>query len=206
MSTRRGLIVCGLIAGLFAGCSASGPKSDTPPDFAQTLWAKRRAALAPQEAWTLDGRVAVQRGSEGGQAHIHWVQKGAEFELRIIAPLGQGTTVLRGSPSGVSLETPDRQHFAAPDLAALMTTHLRWNLPVAGARYWVLGLPVPSHPHTGLRLSPEGLMTDVAQDGWRISVADYQTVAGTPLPRKLFLLGGDLELRMVISQWLIAPH
>ena len=199
-----------IVAGLLGGCESSSLKqsvsSATATDPTAAKWATRQSALGGRESWTLDGRVAVQRGLEGGQARIHWEQKGAAFELRIIAPLGQGTTVLHGSPTGVELETPDRQHFAAPDLATLMTTHLRWNLPVAGARYWIVGLPVPHHANTGLRLNPEGLLTDVAQDGWRISVLDYQSIDGVPLPRKLFLLGGELELRIVISQWLIPPH
>jgi outer membrane biogenesis lipoprotein LolB len=87
-----------------------------------------------------------------------------------------------------------------------MTTHLKWALPVAGARFWILGLPIPGHKVTQLSLDEQGRLSDLAQDGWRISVLEYQAVAGIDLPRRLFLLGDTLKLRLVITDWPTPPR
>lgn len=201
----RGLAV--LLTLTVAGCAGLPPTApETPQADPAQLWANRLASLAPRQRWTLDGRMAVQRGNEGGQARIHWRQTGPAFALKIMAPLGQGTYLLQGDPQGVAMETPQQGRVEASDLATLMTTHLRWNLPVAGARYWVLGLPIPGHPLNSLRLDAVGRLTDMAQDGWRISVLDYQTIGSTDLPRKLFLTANDLQLRLAITQWSEPPH
>jgi outer membrane lipoprotein LolB len=196
-----------LVLLLMTGC-ATQPRSPPTPtiDPSASAWASRRAHLEPRQHWVFDGRLAVQNGNEGGQAKIHWVQTGPAFDLKIMAPLGQGTYQLHGDARGVVMTTPKNGQFTAPDLATLMNTHLHWNLPVAGARYWMLGLPAPGSDPDNLRLDEQGLLTDMAQDGWRISVLDYQTVGDTVLPRKLFLTANDLKLRLAITQWSTPPH
>jgi outer membrane lipoprotein LolB len=195
------------LVGLLAGCAGRLPPPLAPTlPPAQQAWDARVAALTPLTTWALEGRLAVQRDKEGGQARLQWRQQGAAFELRIIAPLAQGTSVLWGDTGAVALVTADGHRYTAPDVDVLMATHLNWSLPVAGARYWVLGLPAPGHPIANIRYDDSGRLSDLAQDGWRISVLDYQDVAGTSLPRKLFLLGDKLQLRMVITQWPVLPH
>lgn len=194
------------LALLSAGCADQTRPSAPTAEIRAQQWTARRAVLEGQQSWVLDGRLAVQRGNEGGQARIRWAQTGAKFELKIMAPMSRGTYLLQGDQGGVSMETPDHRRYDAPDLATLMTTHLRWNLPVAGARYWVLGLPAPKPAPTNVVLDEEGRLTDMAQDGWRISVLDYQLVGAQNLPRKLFLMANDLQLRIAITQWPTPPH
>jgi outer membrane lipoprotein LolB len=194
-----------LLAGAMAGC-ANQIRPTPTVEGPEQLWAARQVELHVQETWTLDGRLAIQRGTEGGQARIHWAQTGSAFELKIIAPMSRGTYLMHGDADRVVLETPDHKRYEAPDLATLMTTHLRWNLPVAGARYWVLGIPAPGEAPTNLLLDAAGRLTDMAQDGWRISVLDYQTVGTQTLPRRLFLTANDLQLRLAITQWPTPPR
>jgi len=186
---------------LLAGCAGQAPVQETPPDPRDAAWAARRALLAVHEKFTLNGRIAVQRDAEGAQVAIRWEQVGTAFDLRLIAPLGQGTYRLTGDTSLVTLMGPDGQSYQAPDLDSLMSTHLKWSMPVAGARFWVLGLPVPDRPTTQLTLDDQGRVSDLAQDGWRISVLEYQRVGVLDLPRRLFLLGRDLKIRLVITDW-----
>lgn len=169
-------------------------------------WEARLASLIPRQAFALSGRIAVQRDAEGGQARLQWQQEGTHFDMRLIAPLSQGSFRLSGDETAVSLAAPNGEIFHSPDLDTLMTTHLNWALPVAGARFWVLGLPIPGHKVTQLSLDGQGRLSDLAQDGWRISVLEYQTVAGIDLPRRLFLLGDNLRLRLVITEWPTPPR
>ena len=201
-----------VLLALLAGCALPGlrPTPEPPVDPVATAWATRVAALTPRAHFGLRGRIAIQRGSEGAQAQLTWTQAAENWDLRLVAPLGQGTVRLQGAPGGVVLSTPDGAQYRATDVDALMKTHLQWSLPVAGARYWILGVPVPGHPVGQLSLDAEGRLRDLAQDGWRISVLEYQNAPAEPgglrLPRRLFLLGKDVQLRIVITAWTASPH
>ncbi len=191
------------------GCATSTPPPATAPVDATpglSPWEQRVAALTPLQHFSLRGRIAVEREREGGQAQLQWAQQGEHFDLRLMAPLSQGSFLLAGNAIEVSLTAPDGKVYTAPDLDTLMTRHLQWALPVAGARYWILGLPVPGRPTTQLTLDDAGRLTDLAQDGWRISVLEYQNVQGVDLPRRLFLLGNTLRLRIVVTAWTETPH
>lgn len=197
---------------LLVGCASSGvrPKPAPEPDPVASAWEARLAALTPRANFSLRGRIAIQRGAEGAQAQLSWTQRADTWDLRLVAPLGQGSARLQGAPAGVVLSTPDGSRYRAADVDALMKTHLKWSLPVAGARYWILGLPVPGHPVGQLSLDAEGRLRDLAQDGWRISVLEYQNAPAEPgglvLPKRLFLLGKDVQLRIVITAWTASPH
>jgi outer membrane lipoprotein LolB len=192
---------------LLAGCTRLAPPSVAPaPSAAETAWQARQAALQALPGFALGGRVAIQREAEGGQAGLRWQQRGDRFDLRIAAPLAQGTYRLEGAPERAVLTAPGGARYSAADIDTLMTTHLAWALPVSGARYWVLGVPVPGRPVTQLSLDAQGRMQDLAQDGWRISVLAYRDVGGMALPSRLFLLGRDLKLRLAISNWTLESH
>ncbi|MGD9601995.1 MAG: lipoprotein insertase outer membrane protein LolB [Gammaproteobacteria bacterium] len=192
---------------LLAGCAQWAERLPPPPENPrERAWAARQALLSGRNAFALSGRLAVQRDAEGGQATLRWRQAGDAFELRIIAPLGQGTYRVTGDGQRVALAAPDGALYEASDLDTLMTKHLNWSLPVAGARFWVRGLPSPDRPYTQLSLDEKGRLTDLAQDGWRISVLAYQAVGDVEMPRKLFLLGDRLKMTLVVTQWTDLPE
>ncbi len=179
------------------------PRPAESPQASRTAaWEARVARLTPLKSFALNGRIAVQHEAQGGQARVQWEQADESFSLRLSAPLGQGSFALKGDAEQVSLQTPDGQTYTATDLDSLMATHMQWTLPVAGARYWIRGLPVPNHPVAQLNLDDQGRLIDLAQDGWRISVLEYHG----DLPRKIFMLGDKLQLRLLIAQWNRPPE
>jgi outer membrane lipoprotein LolB len=158
--------------------------------------------MSALDPFTVTGRVAIQRGAEGGGARLRWRQHGATSDLRVMAPMAQGTFRLQGGgAAGVVLTAPDGRRYEAPDFPALMAAHLGWSFPVEGARYWVRGIPDPAAPVTNLNLDADGHLRDLAQTGWRISVLDYREVDGRTLPARLFLNAGELQIRLVIDTW-----
>ena len=144
----------------------------------------------------------MQDGKKGGGGlKVRWRETPTETELRLVAPLAQGTYQLLRRGNEVSLTTADGARYQAASLEELMATHLRWAFPVSGARYWVRGVPDPTARADDLRLGDDGLLRDLAQSGWRISVLEYQAVGADRLPRRLFLTAGELQLRLVIDRW-----
>ena len=197
----RAVLLCSLM--LLAGCAALAPRapSPAPVDPREARWTAHCALVGAVDDFTLSGRIAIQRGAEGGGARLRWRQSGALSDLRVMAPMAQGTFRLQGEATRVVLTAPDGRRHEAPDFEALMAAHLGWSFPVEGARFWVRGIPDPAEPVGNLNLDAEGRLRDLAQSGWRISVLDYREVDGRTLPARLFLNAGELQIRLVIDTW-----
>ncbi|MGE3773587.1 MAG: lipoprotein insertase outer membrane protein LolB [Gammaproteobacteria bacterium] len=203
MSVRSRCRIAALVALLLglSGCANAPWRAAPTPSAEDARWAAHRDAVAALESFTVTGRVAIQRGSEGGGAKLRWRQHGAESDLRIMAPLAQGSFRLQGDAGQVVLNAPDGKQYRAASFEGLMAAHLGWSFPVDGARYWVRGIPDPRQPVTQLSLDAEGRLSDLAQAGWRISVLEYGSSASEALPKRLFLNAGDLKIRLAIDGW-----
>jgi len=185
---------------LLSGC-ASVPFSTKPP----VVPATDQARIAGIDSWRVDGRVAIQRGDEGWSAKLRWTKQVGHFQMRLIAPLGRGTYQLAGDGSRVELIVPDGRKFTADDAEDLMRRHLGWSIPVDGAEYWMRGLIAPGSEPGNVRRDDAGQLTDLEQDGWRVSVLKRTAVAGMALPAKLFMHYGDLKVRIVVAKWDLNP-
>ena len=193
------------LAGLATGCAGPLMPRPTPAPVAppQQAWEAHRAAMAALDPFSLSGRMAIQRGSEGGSAKLRWHQQGEVTDLRIMAPMAQGTFRLQGDGRGVVLTGPDGKRYQAANFEALMAAHVNWSFPVDGARYWVRGIPDPAQAVGNLNLDADGRLSDLAQGSWRISVLAYRDFGGQTLPSRLFLNAGELQIRLVIDTWQI---
>lgn len=190
----------GVLLLALAGC-ARWPGADATDTRATDATAAHTASVQAFTHWELRGRLAVQRADQGFSATLDWRERAGRFELRVAAPLNGGTFVLAGDADAVSLLLPDGERHVAASAEALMQTHLGWVLPVSGARHWIKGVPAPGARATQPYHDAAGRWTDFAQDGWRISILDYFDQPAPALPRKLFLLRDDLQVRLVIQHW-----
>ena len=185
-----------LLAALLAGCAAEPIRSPSAPDPTTDI-----QSIAAIQNWTAVGRVAIQRGNEGWSASLRWRKRGAKFQLRLTAPLGQGTYQLSGDDAQVELVMPDGSRYYAANAQALMETHLGWGIPVAGAEYWLRGLVAPDSAPNHINRDDAGRMLDMEQQGWRISVLRRVVIDNLSLPSKLFMHISDLKVRIAISSW-----
>ena len=189
------------LAALLAGC-AGGQFRSTAATPGPAPHSSRIEAL---EYWRADGRVAIQRGDEGWSAGMRWQKQKSDFQLRLIAPLGRGTYQLAGNQDQVELITPDGQRYYSSDPQTLMAEHLGWSIPLGGAEFWLRGLVAPDPTPAYVRRDETGLLQDLDQAGWRVSVLRRMQVGGFELPAKLFLHYQDLKVRIVISSWKLTP-
>lgn len=136
---------------------------------------------------------------------MYWLKRPSGFRLRLVAPLGRGAYQLAGDDRRVEMILPDGRRFYAADAESLMDEHLGWSIPLGGAQYWLRGLVAPDPPPKLVRRDEAGLLQDLDQAGWRISVLRRMPVGGYELPAKIFMSYRDLKVRIVISSWKLTP-
>lgn len=207
-------LFCLLLINLWLfGCASSQVKEAVTEKIE---WQQQQQTLQQIKQWSINGRIAVQTNNDGGQADYRWQQLNAtDYNIRLQAPLGAGTTWINGDAQGVSLQTSSGGSLFDVDVDKLMLQMNGWPLPVSGLRYWVLGLPSVATAYSVSEWEPNGLPSVMLQDGWRIEFRRYKKVSGILVPHKLFIRRVDVknigdaeneeevDVRLIIRQWSI---
>lgn len=189
-----------LLATFVVGCTGFST-SAIQGDSIDQATDDRLDSLYQLNAWAIKGRIAIQAEKEGVTATLHWAQIDDRYQMRFIAPLGQGTYELRGSNHQVSLQTAENKLYVAQDPESLLMDNLGWKVPLGGLKYWVRGLPEPGVETENIVRDAKGRITDMEQSGWRISILRYTEIKDFELPGKLFLQNDRFKLRLVIQGW-----
>lgn len=200
------IILAGLLVTLTA-CTTVQKNFSLPPD--QTLWQQHQVSVAAVHQWAIQGRVAIQTESNGGQADLFWNQQDNQnYDIKLIAPFGGGTSHIQARPGGVSLTTSDGQQLFADNTDALLNDVQGMRLPVSGLRYWILGVPSPQSEYQLMKWNAGGYLQLLQQDGWRVELREYKAVGLYYLPKKLFISRinheENVDLRLVIQRWNLA--
>jgi outer membrane lipoprotein LolB len=191
-----------LALAFFVAACAQLPATKRPsPEILQRFWEIHKTNVQALRVWTLQGHVAIHTKQEGWSARLFWNQRGDSYSLRLVAPLGQGTFQLDGTPARVVMRTPKQEVLSAADPETLMQENLGWSFPMTGLRYWVRGIPEPGNRIETLDLDGLGRMTILEQAGWRIKVLEYAQQGRLALPAKIFIDNERLKLRLAVRRW-----
>jgi outer membrane lipoprotein LolB len=187
-----------MLALVAEGCAPRPPRpleADT-----ESLWDARVSAVSQIREWSLTARLALRSGDRGWNAGLRWAQSDDRFEVEFTGPLGQGSGKLIGGPHGVLFRGSDGGEIVSGDAESLVRDQLGVQLPVGGLRYWVLGIPRPRSRYQK-RLTEDGRLQELKQDGWRVRFLRYANIADVALPAKIEFEYGDLRVRMVVDRW-----
>ena len=195
-------------AGRVAGCTAGimlcllaacAPAPVRPPIKGdESVQVARESALASQSTWSFSGRIAVNSAGNAGNARIDWKQDGADYDIRLSAPItGQGWRLRRVGPD-ISLEGMQGGTRTGNDAEALLQDATGWRVPVSAMASWVRGARAAGS--ADLDFDPAGLPATLRQLGWAVEYRGW-TVASTPLPTRVFASQPDASVRLVIERW-----
>jgi outer membrane lipoprotein LolB len=194
---------------LLAGCAARAPRTPLPP-LARTPEAHqqvREAALASQDAWSLQGRVALSNGRDGGSGRIDWVQDGARYDMSLSAPVTRQSWRLEGDAARARLDGIAGGPLEGDDPQALLREATRWEIPVAALSSWVRGMRADEARHGPaiLGFGPDGRLATLEQAGWTVHYTEWDAAAAVELPRRLEAARGEAKVRLVVDAWGSAP-
>ena len=201
-----GLLLALALALLLSGCAQAPLEETAPVDVGPSAQQSHAEQLAALAHWQVSGRMAVQADGEGYHGRFDWTQDGERMQLGVSGPFSQGSVRLLSD--GEFFELRDGKggsaRAASADELLFKATGLR--VPVAGLRYWMLGLPAPGDVQQPL-YDERGRLQSLTQHGWKIRYRAYMAddVDAVSLPRKLFLdrqgLEGQLRVRLVVERW-----
>lgn len=126
------------------------------------------------------------------------------FELRVTGPFGIGALELRGDAQSVEVRSKEGV-FQTTDPEGWLRERYGWSLPIAGLRYWALGVPAPGIPAT-LDFDTLGRAARLQQGGWSIDYAEYADASALSLPRRFDADNQQVRLRLLIDRWEQAPR
>jgi outer membrane lipoprotein LolB len=196
MTRTLAFALLGAAASLLSACKTLPTQAPAP----SAPWQERRAALQHREHFDLNGRIAVAAAQEGFNAKLRWQQQGSRSNLALDGPLGVGGVRITADGSTLNVINSRGQALDSDAARREIAARLGFEPPLESLRYWVQGVPDPSHPADEV-LDDQQRLTTLRQDGWQIDYAKYAAVAGQWLPSLITLKRDDVRVRLLVDGW-----
>ena len=181
---------------LLHACAA--PRGLELPDLPD--WETRREILEAQDQWEFAGRIGASAGDDGFNGKLRWRQSRDDFSATVSGPLGAGAVRIEGNGDHVTLIDKQGETAELTDAERDLRNRYGWTIPVNSLRYWALGIPDPSVP-TVTHFGDDGLVDEMQQGGWLVTIAEYRDGGGQPMPRRISAVNADAKVRLVIDKW-----
>ena len=203
MSLRTGLAIVAAL--LLAACATQAPRAPLPP-LTRTPEAnqqQREAVLAAQSSWSLQGRVALSNGRDGGSGRIDWQQDGARYDVSLSAPVTRQSWRITGHESHARLEGIAGGPLEGDDPVALLREATRWDIPVTALASWVRGIPADEarHGRADVEFGPDGRLATLRQAGWTVQYMAWAPDGAIELPQRLEASRNGAKVRLVVDGW-----
>jgi outer membrane lipoprotein LolB len=193
-----------MIVLLANGCS----KPMRKPEILSTNqnWSAHLAQIVAIKEWQTKGKLGIKVPNDGGNASIRWQQQQGEYQIDLAGPLGMGKMMINGYPDRVTLSKGDRLPQTAKTAEELLVKNMGWGIPVTQLAYWVRGLPAPKNKATHFKFNAQGLLSELEQEGWKVTYGDYLTVTDAQaqnvnLPGRIQAEYKDIQLTLILREW-----
>jgi outer membrane lipoprotein LolB len=185
---------------LLAGACSMAPVTDGALAERENLFEMRRAWLVLRENWSLDGRLAVNDGEDGGSGRLHWRTVGETSVLDFHGALGRGAWRLESEPGRSRLVLADGDSYRARSVGELVRSQLGWEIPVESLSWWVRGLAAPGAVENR-QLDESGRLKELNQAGWRIEYGRYLQAGEVAMPSRMTATRDQRKVKLAVRQW-----
>lgn len=212
MSVRVLVLAAVLLLSACVSRPVRQPLSPAQVAAAEALQVVREEMLRGQPVWSLQGRVAISNGRNGGSGRFDWLQDGVRFDLSLSAPVTRQSWRLVGDGASARLEGLDGGTREGPDAATLLREATGWEIPVASLADWVRGARAQGAGSARAVYGIDGRLQSIEQAGWTIDYrwpvpgSDRATDPAQALPTRLDARRGDASVRLIIDQWTAGAH
>lgn len=193
-----------LPAALLAACASLPPEAEEQARR-EPLYLQRAALLGKVDAWALEGRLAVSDDQDGGSGSFQWRSDAGGSRMDFHGALGRGAWRLEADGQGAELAFADGTIHRAASIDALAREQLGWRVPVEKLDWWVRGLAAPGAVEER-SLDPQGLLSDLQQDGWRIEFGRYGSVGDAEMPFRMTARQGDRTVKVAVKKWRLSSQ
>lgn len=180
---------------VLAACTSGAPRRSTDGGALSA----RAAALAQKSQWSLDGRVAVSDGKDGGSGRIEWRQDGADYVIEIRAPVSRQAWRISSIAGVLTLEGARRDPVHGADAEALLAREVGWRVPIAQMAWWARGLA--ASPAAEVELDREGLPRTIREAGWLVEFRRFDPAHEPPLPVRIAASRPPYLVRLAVASW-----
>lgn len=150
--------------------------------------------------WRAEGKIKIVTNGESQTAAFDWQQHKGNYAIHFFGPFGAGSSWLRRTSKGVTLELPNRPPMQASSPEQLLFDAAGWQAPISNLQYWIKGVPAPKTPATqSPEISSEGIAFE--QAGWQISAERLKDTDGFLLPGKVTGSNGNTQVTVIIKRW-----
>ena len=204
MSLSRSCTLLAVLAALVViqGCSSIPSTAVTEDPDWLARYEARSAAITAEPGWAFEGRLAVSDQNDGGSGHLRWREEPGMLRLDFHGAMGRGAWRLQSGPGGAELELATGELYAAATVEELVREQLGWHVPAVSLAWWVRGVQAPGT--VGKRVpGPDGTLSELEQDGWRIEYGRYRDVGGILLPLKMTARQQDRAVKLAVREWTI---
>ncbi len=197
---------------MMTGCASHPPLLSAPAQPPEALFPEKPivtpvdAVTRPDIAliWSASGKMAIHLtqpdGHESaGTIYYVWQQHGNLYRITLSGPLGQGRTVIEGTPERVTLDSAKTGHMEASTPENLMQSALGWSAPVSYLRKWIQGLPATDQAETVA--DETGILKTSLESPWQADFKSWQPAGKFLLPEKVVITGPDTTLTLLVSRW-----
>jgi outer membrane lipoprotein LolB len=200
----RFLLACALFA-LLPACAPRVVRTTPPADAerAEAMQLERERTLAADASWSFAGRIALSSGQAGGSGRLDWAQDGADFDVRLSAPVTRQGWRLHRVGERVRLEGLDGGPREGVDAEALLQEATGWRLPIADLPAWVRGVR-GNGTQARVEYDADGRLAVLEQSGWRVEYRGW-SADPLPMPTKIHARRADASVRLAIESWTAGP-
>lgn len=157
--------------------------------------------LPAGEPFDILGRVLASSEGRAFSSGFRWRHDVDEDEIWLMSPAGQVLAHIAATADEATFTAVDQQQYQASSVESLMQRALGWAMPLSRLQYWVRGVTVPGSAVTSVVRDASGRVSELEQDEWRIRYAYTAASADPQQPRRLDLLRGTQQIRLVIDEW-----